>query len=738
MKPFLFSLCFLGLMFSTKAQDFLSPLGSNPSLFPEATSVHKLRKINVQEDSLIFQFDTLVLPFIDDFSKNHLPGLVKDLSASNISDTTFYLLMSGGNPIDKDIELSSDTTYYTQIGVNGDTIQHFPNPFTSVDVNRLDIYPPISSNQLLFPPYNIFDTLGISPDTILTSPDVFQDSMIYYLVDRNPNDWYTSRQALVNNTFGIDPRSIGVATLDGLDQYGIPYLADVNLRVKADELSSVPIDLSGVGDPSSVYFSFYFQPKGLSLNAPEAEDSLVLEFYRPDLNRWGSIWSTPGFASDTFQLVHLFVNPSFHQSAFRFRFRNYAQGSGAYDHWNIDYIVLDENRTTDDTLLQDLAMVQEPPSMISPYAAMPWWHYKSNPSAYHISSTTNIVRNNFEQAQNAFYRMRFLDSAQNNSLYVFPTANLFLPVGADDILNTNYSTNYFYPADSVNGPVILEAPYTVNTNDDNNPLMDAIPSNDTVVSKAILKNYYAYDDGSAEAGYGINPQLTSEGYVAYMTQKFVAPISDTIGGMQIYFLPTFPDIRSQRFEITVWNNNLNPSSIVFSKPVKDEPIYTDPNGFVTYWFDSAIVVGQTFFIGMKAIGEYSMSIGYDLNTNHRNEIFWSFNGVNWNNPSSGIFNGSLMMRPVFRQRKFEVGLTEHQKENSVFDVFPNPVSSVLHFDWKGNLKADWIQVFNSNGQLILEQAGVDQLNVVHLPKGLYFLNMDFSVGIRESKKFMKL
>ena len=35
-------------------------------------------------------------------------------------------------------------------------------------------------------------------------------------------------------------------------------------------------------------------------------------------------------------------------------------------------------------------------------------------------------------------------------------------------------------------------------------IKDFIRANDTVYSTAVLKDYYAYDDGSAEAGYGVN------------------------------------------------------------------------------------------------------------------------------------------------------------------------------------------------------------------------------------------
>ncbi|HRP59618.1 MAG TPA: hypothetical protein PK833_04935, partial [Vicingus sp.] len=55
--------------------------------------------------------------------------------------------------------------------------------------------------------------------------------------------------------------------------------------------------------------------------------------------------------------------------------------------------------------------------------------------------------------------------------------------------------------------------------------------NDTVVSYQVFSNYYSYDDGSAEAGYGI------EGVGAKLANQFTIKKSDTLVGIRIYFNP---------------------------------------------------------------------------------------------------------------------------------------------------------------------------------------------------------
>ena len=97
-------------------------------------------------------------------------------------------------------------------------------------------------------------------------------------------------------------------------------------------------------------------------------------------------------------------------------------------------------------------------------------------------------------------------------------------------------------------------------------LKDFITANDTIHTGINLQNYYAYDDGTAEAGYNVNPELSSEGYVVYLAVKHEIPYIDTIGGVQIYFYLHIRMFKT-KFELMVWNN-LNSNAVVFKHTVK--------------------------------------------------------------------------------------------------------------------------------------------------------------------------
>ncbi len=103
---------------------------------------------------------------------------------------------------------------------------------------------------------------------------------------------WADRQAFVNNTYPMIPPSIGVVTLDALDENGLIYTHAETQPFGADTLTSNPIKLDCYNISDSLYFSFYYQPGGASRSYPpvewerigdhpETDDSLVLEFGYP-------------------------------------------------------------------------------------------------------------------------------------------------------------------------------------------------------------------------------------------------------------------------------------------------------------------------------------------------------------------------------------------------------------------------------------------------------------------------
>src|SRR5690606_31563560 len=215
-------------------------------------------------------------------------------------------------------------------------------------------------------------------------------------------------QVYVNSNYPINPPSYGVATFDGLDSTGYPY--DFSSSTSwgiADSLTSHPIDLTTIND--SVYLSFQYQPQGNG-NAPESGDSLRLDFFRKADSTWIRVWQVGGSATQSFKKVMVPVGTDLHNDEFQFRFSNLSTLSGNFDHWHIDYIYLNDNRTFADTLLDDVALTTNFYNLLNEFTAMPWDHYLTDTIGLMAETMPVTYKNNFNTPYDVFYKYEVIDN----------------------------------------------------------------------------------------------------------------------------------------------------------------------------------------------------------------------------------------------------------------------------------------------------------------------------------------
>ena len=82
------------ISFATYAQEELQPLRYNGKILKEQAQ----QKVSVLHESFTYLFDTLDLPFFDDFSKNHFKTFNDTIGGSNVEDSTWFLLEIAGVP----------------------------------------------------------------------------------------------------------------------------------------------------------------------------------------------------------------------------------------------------------------------------------------------------------------------------------------------------------------------------------------------------------------------------------------------------------------------------------------------------------------------------------------------------------------------------------------------------------------------------------------------------------------
>jgi hypothetical protein len=503
----------------------------------------------------------------------------------------------------------------------------------------------------------------------------------------DPKRWEDSR-VYINCGYAYAPPTLGVATFDGLNEFGYPYnpnLLNMNLSDTADKLTSLPIDLHVIAATSktlqpadSVALVFFYQRRGYG-DPPEQNDSLFVDLYRPLENKWDvEVWSRAGNSSqmiDTafYKAFIRISDTAYFHDGFRFRIRNRATTAGNFDHFHVDYVMLDYNLLpVNTTYFDDITFGTVPAPLLRNYAAMPWQHFSNDEVAERISVR---IRNNNPPStpvQNTSYEYRITNAKTGALLYRYPGG----PSVLSSFDSSGYSLNSAHrtPAvkDSVNFPTLTDSTdfdvkhYVFRSGQ----LDDFNRANDTVIQRQRFRNYFALDDGSAEAGYYVN------GKNIRMAVRIKLNRPDTLRSVRIYFDPSGPVKASESYEfrINVWASTGGAPGdlILYDSIVKPRFTKTFFKGVPEYSLTTPVVFpAGEYFVGIQQRGDKSIVIGFDRNFDFKQHVYFD-PGSGW---EQSILPGSLMIRPVFGQYvPPPQGITGHGPLLP-FRVFPNPATT---------------------------------------------------------------
>lgn len=224
----------------------------------------KEKSINSVDSSFVFASDTISLPFFDDFSTNKFQNYSADFNAPGITDQLFYQLLNPNtlDPFPSGTEFSNQQTFKRTFDLINNTFYDTIFDPISIKIGDFTSYPIQYQTIDVYPPYYIYDTIGVPDitDTVwLDNPTYIQDSArIFFTSINDPSKLWIDSFAYHNYRFGLNPRSLGVVTFDGLDDNGFPYQINTAITNYADRLTSKPIDLSSLDASDSVYFSFLY------------------------------------------------------------------------------------------------------------------------------------------------------------------------------------------------------------------------------------------------------------------------------------------------------------------------------------------------------------------------------------------------------------------------------------------------------------------------------------------------
>lgn len=576
----------------------------------------------------------------------------------------------------------------------------------------------------------------------------------------------------INRDYPIAPPTIGAATFDGVNEHGYPYnfLANQYTTGKADVLTSKRINLKDKIPTDSIYLSFYYQPQGRG-NAPESADSLIVEFSKKTLAyktihdttfvtdtlfRYDSITMTDTIVSiyDSIVQISDYVKPydsvvwchqwahngyplaptdsswkfvmlpvmdtAYLKGGFQFRFRNWATLSGNGDQWNIDYVKLSKriHPALNDTIIDDVAFVYDPPSLLKNFTAMPWKHYVPS---YEKDSIYVLLRNNTNATKNVQFNYIVDSSSTQISSYV---------PGSDNV--DPFSTAGYYsrkekplpPIRLLSDSVTYTFKSTLLTGDD-------VLRNDTVVLKQKFLNYYAYDDGSAESAFALGGTSMTVGELA---QQFTSTIGDTLRCIDVYFNPLWNDASLYSIVMKVWADNgagqPDDAHVLYSDNLSQPltPQYNiveyGPDHFIRYYLLTPIYLpASTFYVGFLQNTNQFLNVGVDKRTNQSDKIFYNTTGTWYTSP----YPGTLMMRAVFGTAAEFTGVNETNNDKNVFSVYPNPANDRLYVKSAKNISSKGITYFMLDiyGRVIKEEKlnTSESIDISNLSEGVYFIRI---------------
>ena len=576
--------------------------------------------------------------------------------------------------------------------------------------------------------------------THLTLPflDDFSTSRVY-----PDSTLWADFNVYVNSGFPLNTVTRNGATFDVLDAQGRVYDYAISNPFIAEYLTSNAIRLDSVFTPEphaltpadSLYFSFFYQPQGNG-NAPEAQDSLVLEFgvIEGIDTLWHHVWSTPGQTLAHFliendgvyfkQVMIPITDTAYFKPEFCFRFYNIASiasnaqptSRGNEDNWNIDFVYLDRGRSIADPSYPKVCITGNGPSFLSRYRSMPYKHYRANPNASLAEKFGLPVSNLDNQAHQLTHRYT-VDQVGGGQHYEYESHRPFNAPAMTFSQPDTASVGQLFAMDYDRDSTSFIIRQYISDSTCNPPLVDSL------VYIQGFYNYYAYDDGIPELGFGVEPSPGGAFAVRFELNEL-----DTIRGVQILFNHTLNDANNQYFDIVVWkDNNGKPGDEVYRlascKPIWSEHIYE----FAYYKFDQRVRLNGVFYIGIVQQGSGLLNVGFDASNDNSRYNFINVTG-SWQQSTKA---GSIMLRPVVGAGYY-IGLDEI--ETSDIAVYPNPASATLRVT--GLNQNASVAVYDITGRQVAPASFTDEIDVSELHDGLYLLVVTNGDGSIVTRKFM--
>jgi|TARA_B110000238_G_scaffold25453_1_gene24568 hypothetical protein len=574
-------------------------------------------------------------------------------------------------------------------------------------------------------PHNVTESL----DTLIPP---FVDDFSYPSDIPNPALWM-DRYVWINDELPLFQNSIGVATFDGLNEFGFAYKENsIGSDTFADVLTSNYLNLQGLTD---VYLSFQYQSAGRG-EAPSINDSLVVEFWSPITNTWLQQWGTVGASMSTaFRSAIIAVQGSdYLANGFKFRIAAYGARAGAYDIWNIDYVQLDKDRTNTDTIITEPTFARNHPLIIGSggFTSWPWWVSSTSNIANIPTTLTYTYRRNGTVPSGGWSLNLGQFRWEENGILIQQTTAV--PVITNTQHNQDQTFDIAVPASAL---TTMTGPTSVTAKVWFDGSAAGYRSNDTVRGALELDNYLALDDGTADRAYAV--QNITGGRVAQLFRSSGLGPADSLKGVRFQFVDAGTRYQST-FRIAVWapaDSGDAPGDIIYMSDSLYDPHWGYNRGdWIPYELDSSVDISiyPYVWIGYVCTSSDPLYLGFDTERILPQSMPRYYgDGFNWY-PS--LEPGVTMFQPFFRYSP-AVMLTNEDKSTFV-KIFPNPSQDGFSLDLDSEELFDCVLMDNQGKNIASFPAKSQEFySFNYLPAGLYTVVLSTRTSVSRFK-WMKL
>lgn len=530
-----------------------------------------------------------------------------------------------------------------------------------------------------------------------------------------------SKDVFVNATLAVNPPSYNVVTFDGLDVNGD---FNTNSDLWADQLQSDTIDLQG---RANVILSFYWQAGG-NVEIPEEGDSIRLQFYNPNAagEKWITEWKKDGgevlsfqdsvFTQDTVQISSEYLTQDF-----VFRFQSFGDKDGPFDAWHLDYIFLAASKINEDYYYSDISLNVPPSSPIQPYNSIPANQLLSNISKFEGSISITSTALDKPDASSigipARYKVEFHELVTNTLIDSTDFGDQpLIPVNEDpfssrsrlEVQTSDYSLSSLPSLDSI----VLETLIYIRENEDTVfRTLNIDQFNDTIRTRQLFHNYYAFDDGTAE--YAVGTNISG----AQVAVQFWLEEEDTLTHVDFHFPNIDPISGGSLLELRIYKD-------LESEPIRTQDITVtnarELNEFTRYQLSRPLVLADTFYIAYEQSKNEYIGIGFDRNSPEAGQFIYENKTGQWE--KNVRLDGAMMIRPVFAQAG-DIVLSAEPNEVS-HKIYPNPTTGVVQIDGEYHS----ITLMDFSGKIWAQESIQKQHDFTNLKAGLYLLTIHRSDG----------